>query len=181
MNTGTKGCPAFIVRQGSSIVRAYRSGGDRYCLAYYRFKGDKLQRKTKTGERAARALAHDIALALANGRAQVLELTHADRESFLYAKNLLANTPLAVAIEEWHQAKQLLPLGVSLIKAVRDWRERNFIDNTHLFRYEAVPPPAVAASRSGAFLRKRLEFTLYGATNVVFTSVVRRTSMSDAE
>jgi hypothetical protein len=48
----------------------------------------------------ARAL--EIALALANGRAEVIELTAADRDSYLRAKSLLpAGVLLHEAIEQW--------------------------------------------------------------------------------
>jgi integrase len=105
--------PAFTVREGSSSVLAYKYGqpvygadkksdrAARYCLAWYRFAGDELQRETKTGERAARDRAKEIATDLANDRSMVVELTSADRESYLRAKALLAPTgvPLHEAVE----------------------------------------------------------------------------------
>ncbi len=80
--SGSDRAPAFIIREGSARVVAYRYGSGRFCLAWYPHAGARLARETKTGERAARDRAREIAIALANGRAEVLELTGADRETY---------------------------------------------------------------------------------------------------
>ncbi len=97
-----KGKPAFIIRQGSSIVRVYKFKDGRFCLYYRKHAGAPPKRETVTGEKNARGRALDVALALANGRADVLELTSADRDSYLHAKSLLPpGVPLHVVVEEW--------------------------------------------------------------------------------
>jgi len=101
-----RGKPAFIVKQGSTQVVAYKSirktGSVQFCLCYRKHAGASRSRETQTGERAARARALEIAIALANGRAEVLELTAADRDSYLAAKSLLpAGVLLHEAIEQW--------------------------------------------------------------------------------
>ena len=98
--------PAFIVRQGSAQVVVYKSmrktGSMQFCLSYRKHAGAARSRETRTGEKAARARALEIAIALANGRAEVLELTAADRDSYLAAKSLLpAGVLLHEAIEQW--------------------------------------------------------------------------------
>jgi hypothetical protein len=81
-------------------VPVYRFRDNRYCLIYRPHAGAKRIRETKAGEHAARDRAREIATALANGRAEVLELTHADRDSYLHAKSLLPNgVPLHEAVE----------------------------------------------------------------------------------
>jgi integrase len=106
MSAGRK--PAFTIREGSASVAAYKYRDGRFCLYYRKHAGAKPSRETKTGERAARDRAREIAIALANGRAEVLELTHADRESYLHAKSLLPDgLPLHEAIESFLKVKSV--------------------------------------------------------------------------
>src|SRR5207244_10336325 len=95
-----KGKPAFIIRQGSAQVVVYKSAKrNQFCLCYRKHAGAARSRETRTGEKAARARAREIAIALANGRTQVLELGAADRDRYFYAKSLLpAVVPLHVAL-----------------------------------------------------------------------------------
>lgn len=131
--------PAFTIREGSSSVVAYKYGSgpgksSRYCLCWYRFKGDKLQRETKTGERAARVRAGEIAIALANGRAEVLELTGADRETYnhIRALALTLQTPLLDLVEQAVAAKKVIGAH-SLLEAA------NFFERGYITR-KACPP-----------------------------------------
>lgn len=116
--------PAFTVREGSSTVAAYKYGGRpnksaRFCICWYRFKGDKLQRETKTGDKAAKLRATEIAIALANGRAEVLELTGSDRETYghIRALALTLQIPLLDLVEQAVAAKKKLN-GGSLLDAI---------------------------------------------------------------
>lgn len=101
---------AFTIREGSSAVAGYRYAGGRFCLAYRKFARGPLIRETKTGEKAARERAREIAISLANGVAQVIDLTGADRDSYLQAKTALQTfgIPLHAAIEEYVAAKKIL-------------------------------------------------------------------------
>src|SRR6266403_3673096 len=129
-----KGKPAFIVKQGSSLVKAYRCKDNRFFICWYRFAGDKRQRQMLTGERHARDRASEIAVALANGRTQVLDLGAADRDGYLYAKSLLpVDVPLHVAIEEWVAARSLLGRTVGLLEVVRDWKRRRLAEHCEYF------------------------------------------------
>jgi integrase len=113
-----RGKPAFIIREGSVIVRAYHyKASARYCLYYRKRSGAAASRETKTGETAARIRAREIAIALANGCAEVLELTNADRDSYLHAKSILpVGVPLHSAIEEWKSARNILG-DISIVEA----------------------------------------------------------------
>jgi integrase len=92
--------PAFIVREGSSSVTAYEFPRNQFCLCYRKHAGAARTREVRTGERAARNRASEIAIALANGCVEILELTNADRDSYLNAKSLLpAGVPLHEAVE----------------------------------------------------------------------------------
>ena len=107
-----RGKPAFIVKQGSAQVVAYKSirktGSVQFCLCYRKHAGASRSRETRTGEKAARERALEIALALANGRAEVIELTAADRDSYLRAKSLLpAGVLLHEAIEQWISHREI--------------------------------------------------------------------------
>jgi integrase len=98
--------PAFIVRQGSAQVVVYKSmrktGSVQFCLSYRKHAGAPRTRETRSCEKAARTRALEIAIALANGRAEVIELTAADRDSYLRAKSLLpAGVVLHEAVEQW--------------------------------------------------------------------------------
>jgi hypothetical protein len=148
--------PAFIVKEGSAIVTAYKYDGERFGLHYYRFSGDKRQVETRTGERRARARAEEIAIALANGRAQTLELTNADKDGYVYAKTLLPpEVPLHVAIEEWCAARSILGPNVGVVEAAREWKLRHSSEFCETFGYANVPPPAVRASKHGEGLPER--------------------------
>jgi integrase len=116
--------PAFTVREGSSSVRAYKYGtgpnkSARFCIYWYRFPGDKPQRQTKKGERAARDRAGEIARDLANDRSLTVELTGPDRETHLRIKAMAAelSIPIFDLVEQAFAAKKRLGTS-SLIEAV---------------------------------------------------------------
>ena len=146
-----KGKPAFIIREGSAQVVVYKSAKrNQFCLCYRKHAGAARSRETRTGEKAARARALEIAIALANGRAQVLELGAADRDGYLYAKSLLpASVPLHVAIEEWVAARGLLGPTVGLLEVVRDWKRRHLAEHCEYFEYSSVPAPRIKANNRG--------------------------------
>jgi hypothetical protein len=146
-----KGKPAFMIREGSAQVVVYKSAKrNQFCLCYRKHAGAVRSRETRTGEKAARARALEIAIALANGRAQVLELGAADRDGYLYAKSLLpASVPLHVAIEEWVAARGLLGPTVGLLEVVRDWKRRHLAEHCEYFEYSSVPAPRIKANNRG--------------------------------
>lgn len=124
--------PAFIIREGSSTVRGYKYGAGparsaEYCLSWYPRAGARRCRETRTGERAARARAREIAVALANGRAEVLELTGADRETYFRIKAIAEEiaTPALDLIEQAAAAKRIIG-GHSLVEAA-NYFERGYI------------------------------------------------------
>lgn len=105
--------PAFIVRQGSAQVVVYKSmrktGSIQFCLSYRKHAGAARSRETRSSEKAARSRALEIAVALANGRAEVLELTAADRDSYLAAKTLLPpGVLLHEAIDQWIAHREIM-------------------------------------------------------------------------
>ncbi len=146
-----KGKPAFIIRQGSAQVIVYKfAKRNQFCLCYRKHAGAARSRETRTGEKAARARALEIAIALANGRAEVIELTAADRDGYLYAKSLLpAGVPLHVAIEEWVAARGLLGPTAGLLEVVRDWKRRHLGEHCEYFQYSSVPAPKIKANNRG--------------------------------
>ncbi len=123
---------------------------NRFCLCCRKHVGAARSRETRTGEKAARARALEIATALANGRTQVLELGAADRDGYLYAKSLLpAGVPLHVAIEESVAARSLLGPTVRLLEVVRDWKRRHLGEHCEYFQYTSVPAPRIKANNRG--------------------------------
>lgn len=117
--------PAFTVKRGSAIVPVYRYASGRYCIAWRKVAGGKLIRETKSAEKQARARAEEIATMLADGRAQVLELTAGDRDSYRFARSIAEefSTPLHSAMEEWAAARKLLA-GGTLLEAVNFYLQR---------------------------------------------------------
>ena len=146
-----KGKPAFIIREGSAQVVVYKSAKrNQFCLCYRKYAGAVRSRETRSGEKAARARALEIAIALANGRTQVLELGAADRDGYLYAKSLLpATVPLHVAIEEWVAARGLLGPTVGLLEVVRDWKRRHLAEHCEYFEYSPIPALRIKANNRG--------------------------------
>ena len=57
--------------------------GKRYCVAYRKVAGEPLKRETFSVRKKAEDRADEMAVAIANGQADVLELTTADRDSWL--------------------------------------------------------------------------------------------------
>jgi hypothetical protein len=146
--------PAFTIREGSSSVRGYKYGtgpdkSARYCLTWYRFAGDKLQRETKTGERAARDRGKEIVTDLANDRSQFIELSGAERQTHLRIKEMAASLGLPVydLVEQAVAAKKKLN-GGSLLDA---------IDSYLQIRSENVGRALVRDLVDDFMLRKRTE------------------------
>ena len=110
--------PVHIGRAGDVRVKVYRYADGRFCVAYT--KGGKLTRETFVKKAEAIACADERAIAISNGRADVLELTNADRDSYLHAvRGVQAlGVPLHVAVEEWAAAKTALGSS-SLMEAVQ--------------------------------------------------------------
>lgn len=140
--------PAFVAKAGSCSVSAYLHGEpeagriQRYVLIWRRFTGDDRQRETVTGEKNAKTRAAEIVQQLADGRAQVLELTHADREAWLAAKEILAPHGVGVlpAVEQWAAARKALGPAGDLLGAVRGFLARSDVSS------RPAPPTAAIVS-----------------------------------
>ena len=128
---------AFTVREGSSIVRGYKYGhgpdkSARFCLTWYRFKGDKLQRETKTGERAARERAKEIARDLANDQSLITKLSGTARETHLRISAMAAelSLPLFDLVEQAAAAKKVIGRH-SLLEAA-NFFERGYVSRKQM-------------------------------------------------
>ena len=97
------------VKRGNTTIKIYRHKGRRYkdkqyelFTVAYRLNG-KQRRKNFSRYKDAWNFASDTAIALEEGRAQVLSLSAADWQSYAAAKNLLRpfGIPLQEAIEEY--------------------------------------------------------------------------------
>ena len=101
--------PLHTARCNSVRIRVTHGGKGTFCVAWRRFAGGPRGRETFTVLRAAKDRADEIARALANGQAESLTLSGADRETFRRAAMLLAPTgvPLHTAVEEWLHAREL--------------------------------------------------------------------------
>lgn len=136
--------PAFTAKAGSSSVVAYLHGAagrgkaQRYLLVWRRFTGDERQRETIRGEAAAKKRAKEIVQHLADGTAQVLELTLADREAWLEAKKVLGPHRMGIlpAVEQWAAARALLGPAGDLLGAVRGYLAKSDVST------KPAPPTA---------------------------------------
>src|SRR5437773_5078400 len=127
-----------IVRVGSSqaliyrvrdrkTVRGRRRLYERFTVTYYRPNGETQIRcrQSFSSLEHARFEAGRVATAIANGEADVLKLTSADRATYLRAIEALRplGIPLHVAIEEYVEARR--HAGPGLIATAKEHGRRN--------------------------------------------------------
>jgi integrase len=147
--------PAFTIREGSSSVVAYKYGKGsnktaEYCLSWYPRAGAKRKRESKTGERAARDRAREIAIALANDCSEVLELTGANRATFLHvdARAREIGLPLSDLVEQAVAAKKLIGTH-SLVEAA------NFFERGFIIRKSCPATPLILAELLNSYDKPR--------------------------
>jgi len=117
----------LTVKVGSASVKIYRGksrGYDLFTLVYYEH-GER-KRETFGKLENAKTRATDVATQIARGRAGLLTLSNADRESYLAAANLLSSLgiPLHAAVEEYVTARSYL-IGESLVEVASKHAKRN--------------------------------------------------------
>ena len=115
-----------VVKAGNAAVKVYRGksrGYDLFTVAHY--AGGIRKRETFGSLADAKERAREVARAIINGRAAVLELTNADREGYVGALELLRplGIPLHGAVEEYVAARSHLA-GESLLSAVKEHSRR---------------------------------------------------------
>ena len=116
----------ILVKAGSATVKIYRGksrGYDLFTVVHY--AGGSRKRETFGDLADAKERARQVAHAIVNGRAAVLELTNADREGYVSALELLRplGIPLHSAVEEYVAARSHLD-GESLLSAVKEHSRR---------------------------------------------------------
>ena len=120
------------IREGSAEVKIYQTpvtvGGKRYqqfTVAYY--LGAKRVRQRFADFEEARTEAHAAAIKLANGEFAALKLNGSD--SAIYTQCLDAarsvGKPLNLLVAEYAEAVALLPAGISLKEAIREFARRS--------------------------------------------------------
>ncbi|MFL6598997.1 MAG: hypothetical protein ACJ8KF_13710, partial [Chthoniobacterales bacterium] len=129
-----------VVRIGSAQALIYRTrerklvgrrsrSYERFTVTYYRTDGVKQIRcrRSYSSLQDARFEAGRAATAIANGEADILKLTSADRATYLRAMDALRplGIPLHVAIEEYVEARQ--HAGAGLIAAAKEHGRRHAI------------------------------------------------------
>lgn len=110
MATRERKKPVYTAKAGQVRVPVYQYADGRCCVVWRKVSGEQQRRQTFTIKARAIEKADEMALAIANGQADVLELTHADRESYLLAKRTLEplGVPLHDAIEQFAKARRAL-------------------------------------------------------------------------
>jgi integrase len=116
----------IVVKAGNAAVKIYRGksrGYDLFTLVHY--AGGSRRRETFGDLADAKERARQVARAIINGRAAVLELTNVDREGYVSALELLRplGIPLHSAVEEYVAARSHLD-GESLLSAVKEHSRR---------------------------------------------------------
>ena len=106
------GKPAAIVKFGSAAVPIYRcnsKGRERYILSYHR--AGKRVRQSFCSLPEAKKEAHLVAQRIQQGLQHVTDLTPADRDAYVAAKRMLAESgtgiPLVAAIEDYLRARSI--------------------------------------------------------------------------
>jgi integrase len=128
--------PVHVARCNAVRVTVYRNGPARYGITWRKLEHGPRIRETFGTRAAAVARADAIALALHNGRADVLTLTHADRENYQRAIEALAplGIPLHAAIAEYTAARAILGTH-SIHEAAQFFASRRIVQ-------AAAPPTA---------------------------------------
>jgi hypothetical protein len=116
-----------VVKVGSAEAKIYRhqkGGGEYFILSYY--EGTRRKLKWFSDYQAAKTEADTVTIKIANGQIAALELSGADRESYLHAQQLLKQlgVPLHSAVEEFVAAKKILGTH-PMLHAVRDYVDRH--------------------------------------------------------
>ena len=117
----------IVVKHGSAEAKIYRhakNGGECYIVAHY--EGSVRKQKWLSDLGIARTEANEIVARIANEQIAVLQLTGADRDSYVHAQQLLQalGMPLHAAIEEYVRARAILDRH-PLLSAVEDFSKRH--------------------------------------------------------
>src|SRR6266513_518846 len=155
-----------VVRIGSTQVLIYRTrerkmvgrrsrSYERFTVTYYRTDGVKQIRcrSSFSSLQDARFEAGRAATAIANGEADILKLTSADRATYLRAMDALRplGIPLHVAIEEYLKARR--HAGTGLIAAAKDHGRRHAIATVRKSIAETVKKILAAKEQDGMSVR----------------------------
>jgi len=155
-----------VVRIGSAQALIYRTrerkivgrrsrSYERFTVTYYRTDGVKQIRCRRSFSRLqdARFEAGRAATAIANGEADILKLTSADRATYLRAMDALRplGIPLHVAIEEYVEARQ--HAGAGLIAAAKEHGRRHAIATIRKSIAETVKEILEAKKQDGMSVR----------------------------
>lgn len=104
--------PIYVARINKIPVPVYGSsdGTGRFNVTWRAFEGAPRTREYFRNKQAAIDRAEEIARALANGQADVLTLSGADRDTYRLAMQKVApfNTTLLNAVEEWSLARKIV-------------------------------------------------------------------------
>jgi integrase len=155
-----------VVRIGSTQALIYRTrerkivsgrsrSYERFTVTYYRTDGVKQTRcrRSFSSLQDARFEAGRAATAIANGEADILKLTSADRATYLRAMDVLRplGIPLHVAIEEYVEARR--HAGAGLIAAAKEHGRRHAIATVRKSIGEAVKEILAAKKQDGMSVR----------------------------
>jgi integrase len=137
------------------IVGRRRRWYERFTVTYYRTDGVKQIRcrRSFSSLQDARFEAGRAATAIANGEADILKLTSADRATYLRAMDALRplGIPLHVAIEEYVEARQ--HAGAGLIAAAKEHGRRHPVATVRKSIAETVKEILEAKKQDGMSVR----------------------------
>lgn len=116
-----------VVKVGSAEAKIYRhekSGGEYFILTHY--EGDRRKQRWFSDYEAARTEADIVVAKISRGQHAALELTGADRDSYVHAQLMLKplGMPLHAAIEEYLAAKNTLG-SLPLLHAAEEYVRRH--------------------------------------------------------
>lgn len=129
--------PYYEAREGNVRVPVYTYTDGRTVVVWREFAKAPRRRESFPTKKAACERADELARSIANGQADVVTLTSADRDNYRLAVNALKplGVPLHAAIAEFVAARGKLPAGITLLQIAEDYALRHNLG-------KACPPTA---------------------------------------
>jgi len=172
--------PFKEIRAGSVTVPIYKlrhrhaAGGFVYAIAWHLGRARKMRQFTDLAEAIAEAKLK--AEQLAAGKMEASALTADDANTLAEMRRLAAETPLAVAMQEWRKARDLV--GTDLLQACEYWAQRHGRELPKKTVADAVTEFIAAKKRQGVDTSASYDRSLPAFKEAFATAQLRNLSAS---
>lgn len=139
------------IKNGSVVVKIYRikhpstASGFVFAVSYVTPRGRKMQQFA--AEEDALEEARLKAAQLSEGRTDAVELTRADHEELMAARELCGSVPLRMALQEWRHAHELT--NGQILPAAKAWAAKTTADFTRIDVAKAIDAFIAAKDKAG--------------------------------